>query len=243
MLKKGILSGKEKISSGIYLFTIREPVISAGCSPGQFITIAVKNRSLRRPFSIFQKENDSFKILFRVIGEGTRILSNTLPGKEIDILGPLGRGFKKDGKCPLFAAGGMGIAPLYFLSLTFSAPGTFLHGTYSPDEFLDLSRVSRKGHRTVTVSETRDSRTVTDILPEYIAEADVIYTAGPKAMMRKVAGIARKNNKKCYVSWEERMGCGMGLCQSCAVKTLDGYRPTCSDGPVFDADYINWDEN
>ncbi len=241
LIKKGIVTLKEQVSPCIYIFTVKEPGISESCSPGEFVNIAVKGKSLRRPFSVFEAGSGFFKILFRVTGSGTRILSSCGEGDELDIMGPLGRGFGEPSAKPLFVSGGVGVAPLYFLSLHSSNPGTFLHGVCSPEEHIGLEPVSAKGHKTVAVSEKSDRCTVVDILDEYIKDAGTVYAAGPKAMMKKTAEISKLNNKKCFVSWEEHMGCGTGLCQSCVVRTLQGYRLTCTDGPVFDAEKIDWD--
>ncbi len=242
LIKRGSIAARERISPDIYIFTIKEPSVADTCSPGEFVNIAVSGKSLRRPFSVFEAGNGTFKILFRITGSGTRILSNCSEGDELDIMGPLGKGFGQPGENPLFVAGGVGAAPLYFLSLKSTCPGTFLHGVCSSDDYIDLEPVSAKGHKIVAVSEESDNCTVIDILDKYIKDAGTVYVSGPRAMMKKAAEISKSNNKKCFISWEERMGCGTGLCQSCVVKTLHGYRLTCTEGPVFKAESIDWND-
>ena len=79
-------------------------------------------------------------------------------------------------------------------------------------------------------------------MDEYIGKSDIIYASGPRAMLKKVASISKTYGIDGFLTWEERMGCGFGLCQACAVKLADGYKMTCSDGPIFSLNDIDWNE-
>jgi len=119
-IKAKILSN-EKIIPGYYKMRLHAPGMAQEAKPGQFVHIKVKDGYdplLRRPFSIYKSEGEKIEILYKVVGRGTELLSRKKIGNKIDILGPLGQGFKinPDLKRIVLVAGGMGIAPLYFLA-------------------------------------------------------------------------------------------------------------------------------
>ncbi len=213
--------------------------IASGVYPGQFIHAEAPGRSLRRAFSVFSVSGDSLSIIYRVRGKGTRAISALGKGGILDILGPLGKGFPRPGENPLFLAGGLGAAPLGFLASKTSGGG-FLYGAERECDFIPEELLNIPGHTLIRVCRGSSGETVTDILPEYLNGAGALYAAGPTAMLKKAAGVSR-GKLKTFVSWEETLGCGTGLCMGCAVKTLSGYKMTCSDGPVFDAEEIDWD--
>ena len=242
LIKKARLESKTKITEDIFLFKIARPSSMPECKPGQFINIALKERSLRRPLSIFNADKKYIYIIFRICGSGTEILASTPAGGRIDLMGPLGKPFPSLKLKPLFVSGGMGMAPLFFLSLRYPLKGTFIYAVAHRREFTDMKKVKEKGHRIIKISECTDKCTAVDGLEKHIEEAGVIYTAGPRPMLKKVSQMCLEKDKDCYLSWEERMGCGTGLCRSCVVKTTMGYKLSCSDGPVFNARDINWNE-
>jgi len=111
----------EKIIPGHYKIRLHAPGIAQEAKPGQFVHIKIEdgyNPLLRRPFSIYKSEGEKIEIFYKVVGRGTELLSRKKTGNKIDILGPLGQGFKinPDLKRIVLVAGGMGIAPLYFLA-------------------------------------------------------------------------------------------------------------------------------
>lgn len=73
---------------------------------------------LRRPISIADVnfEKNEVTIIYRVDGEGTRLLSLKQQGEFVDVLGPLGNGFPvnevQPGKTALLVGGGVGVPPL-----------------------------------------------------------------------------------------------------------------------------------
>jgi dihydroorotate dehydrogenase electron transfer subunit len=112
----------ERLQEKVFKLTLSSPLISRISRPGHFVHARVSsgcNPLLRRAFSIhsLNKNKDSFEILFRVIGKGTEILSQVHPSDTLDVLGPIGNGFSlpKKGQKIMLVAGGMGIAPLWFL--------------------------------------------------------------------------------------------------------------------------------
>jgi len=201
---------------------------------------------LRRPLSIHQTEGGRFALLFVVIGKGTRWLAARQPGDEVDILGPLGNGFtlSADSGRLLLVAGGAGIAPLYFLAKDATKQGrevTLLYGTANEYRYPVPSEVGE-------VAATEDGSVgyeglVTDLIPRHVAHADQVFICGPLPMYRDIA--TRQGplaGKPVQISLEMRMGCGLGVCYACTVKTKHGLKQVCKDGPVFGLDEILWDE-
>jgi dihydroorotate dehydrogenase electron transfer subunit len=230
--------------------------------PGQFVMVQIGSQEsplLRRPFSIFGLiRNDDpiegIEILIKVVGKGTRRLAQMRPGESIDLLGPLGHGFrfKPNAHRIYLAAGGIGVAPIRFLAselLTRGAcPGScrlFLGGRSKQDlicrgDFKDLGIPV-----TVTTDDGSDGDQclITDPLELAIQEQapDIVYACGPHGMLACVAGIAERTRVPCQISIETIMGCGLGACLGCAVaskKDKDTYLHTCVNGPVFDAEDI-----
>ena len=233
---------KRKLASGIYLIRIEAPSIAESASPGQFIHINIPGKPLRRPISIYSRSTGVIDIAFKVRGDGTAFLSLIKKGEFLDIIGPVGNTYPLLPGRPLFIAGGIGAAPLNFLASHIETAGVFICGTKTEYEHIPLRDVKIVGHEIVRISESRSRQLVTDLLPLYIENSDIVYAAGPAPMLKITAEVCAEYNKKCYISWEERMGCGIGLCQGCVIKTLSGFVRTCTEGPVFDADEVLWDE-
>jgi dihydroorotate dehydrogenase electron transfer subunit len=203
---------------------------------------------LRRPLSTHQREGGKIALLFSVVGGGTQWLSQCQPGDRLDLLGPLGNGFNvnPDSKNLLLVAGGIGIAPLRFLSDEAVKRGlsvTLLCGTptshrYPPERLpqeIELVTVTEDG------SIGRKGM-ITDILPDYINWADQVFACGPLPMYQAMAHMSELKNKPVQISLEVRMGCGLGVCYGCTVKTRSGLKQVCQDGPIFELDDVLWEE-
>jgi dihydroorotate dehydrogenase electron transfer subunit len=252
----------QKGAHGTFLMGLKSPEVSSEALPGQFVMIQVRDAKdplLRRPFSICGLgEGGVVLILYRVVGRGTALLAECRPGETLSVLGPLGRGFdlSEEDHRPLLVAGGIGMAPLLFLSqhLTRKQVAHELmvgfrtkEEIFFPDEILQPS---------VEISIATDDGSqghngpVTDLLDirlgpqERRAEAVRLFTCGPEAMLRRVAGIAAEKGIPCQVSLEAAMACGLGACLGCAVKgSEDAGRPylhVCKDGPVMPSRWVDW---
>jgi dihydroorotate dehydrogenase electron transfer subunit len=208
---------------------------------------------LPRPFSIHQVNGDSIDLFFNVWenGKGTQWLAHRRAGDTLKLVGPLGNGYEIHPKARhlLLLAGGIGIAPLVFLADEAVKRGlsvTLLYGTptrhrYSPERLLPEIEL-------VTVTEDGSigrKGMITDFLPDFIGGADQIFACGPMPMywdmtLRKRE--LRLEGKPVQISLEVRMGCGVGVCYGCTVKTKSGLKQVCKDGPIFDLDDILWGE-
>jgi dihydroorotate dehydrogenase electron transfer subunit len=247
----------DKIAPEYYKMALSSPELAKTAKPGQFVHIRVTDGYeplLRRPFSIHSiKNNDIIEILYRVVGKGTTLLSEKHVGKELDILGPLGNGFKiyKENMKIVLIAGGAGIAPLFFLTqrlIHYSQNIIVLIGAKSKElilceqEFKDLGTDVRIA--TEDGSYGYDG-IVTDLLHSLHTTSTLFYACGPSIMLQEVTDFSIKNNLPCQLSLESRMACGLGACLGCAIKVKNGsktaYKRVCKDGPVFDAKEIIWE--
>ncbi len=233
----------------------------ADAFPGQFVMIRIGDDLtplLRRPFSIHRVvastgEVSRIELLYKVVGEGTRKLARVGAGVQIDVLGPLGNSFRIPDKLDSFylAAGGIGVAPMVFLADHLKkagydlARGAVYLGGRSAGDLLCRDIFIGYGmnvHLTTDDGTAGDQCLVTHPLELALKDHKpvMIYACGPMPMLTCVIGLAEKHHVSCQISIETMMACGMGACLGCAVEvnTGDGYRHTCLDGPVFDADQL-----
>lgn len=230
--------------------------------PGQFVMVRLEDGDfplLRRPFSIHRlmvegAAANRIEVLYRVIGRGTRILSGLRPGQAVDLLGPLGRGFRipETARRIDVAAGGIGVAPMPFLfehlkaQLDLSACRVFLGGRTRQD-LLCRDDFEAMGVRVIPTTDDGsdgDQCLLTHPLETAVRQTppDLIAACGPMGMLACVAGIARSTGVACQVSLESAMACGIGACLGCAVQPASKnahYLHVCKDGPVFDIDQID----
>ncbi|HDP80603.1 MAG TPA: dihydroorotate dehydrogenase electron transfer subunit [Spirochaetes bacterium] len=245
------LSDPVKIAQDHFLLTLNAPEMK-NSSPGQFVNIRVSGCSdplVRRPFSIFFHENHRVEIIVKTVGRGTRAITGFRAGDSIDMLGPLGRGFTPitRGRA-LLAGGGVGNAPLYYLSRRLTEAGipcTYLYCCRS-SAHLYLRENFEAAADSFIVATDDGSCGERGRAPE-IAERllkgdrfDIVYTCGPTPMMEGVARAATGAGVPVEVSLENYFGCGIGLCSGCTVETEKGNKRACVDGPVMDGSIINW---
>ena len=216
-----------------------------GSVDGEFVHIAVPGFFLRRPLSICDKEAGRLTIVYKVVGEGTKVLSEMKEGTVLEVLTGLGRGFDPDA-CrseALLVGGGLGAAPLYLLARELKAQGkkvTVVLGFNTADEIV-MVREFKDICDTVAVS-TLDGSVgvkgfVTDAIAGMARSYDYFYTCGPMVMMKAVCGMLECPGE---ASLEERMGCGAGFCYGCSIETKNGPRRVCKDGPVFKKEELLW---
>ena len=225
--------------------------------PGQFAMLSIKGDKdilLPRPFSIHNFDNDTdasrLDFLFKVVGKGTALLASLTVGTHINILAPLGKGFPDPpggGYKTLIIAGGMGIAPLFPLVLrlkTSPSSAAVLYGAKSLEDLVCLSELPNITIKIATEDGTRGEKgLVTQFLKQEEDNSEaktIIYACGPEPMLKTVTEFARERKVPCWISIERRMACGVGACLSCVVKTTDGYKQVCCDGPIFEAQDIEW---
>lgn len=216
---------------------------SAITAPGQFINIKINGFFLRRPISICDYEKDRLTIVYKVVGGGTKALSELRKGEKLDCLSGLGNGYSlsESGEKPLLIGGGVGIPPLYALCKQLVAlgkkPGVIL-GFNTKDEIFYNNEFAALGAQTLvtTVDGTFGTKGfVTDVMGGL--DYTYFYTCGLEAMLKAVDKTAVTDGQ---FSFEERMGCGFGACMGCSCKTKYGTKRICKEGPVLTREEIIW---
>lgn len=249
----------ERVTDDAWLMALRSGEIARAARPGQFVMIRVSSGLdplLRRPFSICGIKDELFLLLYRVVGKGTLMMTELGEGEKLRVLGPLGKGFAVPEKrvSRLLVGGGIGIAPLVFLAQFHGDTDlTFMTGFRSARDVIVPETITGRhaGPLVATDDGTQGHHgPVTDLLEKVLREkqgetARIVYACGPKPMLKKVADTVRAWKIPCQVSLEANMACGLGACQGCAVKASAAsgrsYFYVCREGPVFDAEDIDWD--
>ncbi|MDP2924139.1 MAG: dihydroorotate dehydrogenase electron transfer subunit [Candidatus Omnitrophota bacterium] len=249
----------KKLKPDIYLLAFESAYIAQTVRPGQFVHIKIDNKAtiLRRPFSIHKVNGNTIYILFRMRGRGTKILSQYKPGDTLDIIGPLGNGFNYVQRSTfnvqhILVAGGMGVAPLVFLAGKLNeirnhkseTRNLVLLGAKNKNEVLAEQEFRRLGFdvRVATDDGSRGFKgTIIELLAKVLSahkpmsSSAHMYACGPKEMFCEIAKIIKRHREiNCQVSFEQFMGCGLGICYGCTIETKQGYKKVCKDGPVFD---------
>jgi dihydroorotate dehydrogenase electron transfer subunit len=187
--------------------------------PGQFFMLEAPGRVLPRPMSLCMAPRRELGFLFEPVGPGTRALAALGTGDGLAILGPLGKGFRLDVARPLLVGGGIGIAPLPYLSEALGKPPALLG--FRSDHHAEAADLVPNAE--VVVEPTL----VTDVLPD---DYDVL-ACGPEPMLKAVRTLA----SGAQLAWEAPMACGYGACYGCVVEVDGRYQRLCVEGPVLAA--------
>ncbi|MBQ2310943.1 MAG: dihydroorotate dehydrogenase electron transfer subunit [Firmicutes bacterium] len=215
--------------------------VSAVTRPGQFVNIQLPGRYLRRPISVCDCGPDRLTLIYKVLGEGTADMTKMQPGTKLDVLTGLGNGFDltRAGDRPVLIGGGIGIPPLYWLAKelikTGKIPAVVL-GFNSKDEMFYVEEFRKLGCE-VTVATADGSYGIKGYVTSAVNKGfSQYYSCGPSPMLKAVHALPLSGQ----LSLEERMGCGFGACMGCSIKTKDGYKRVCKDGPVFNKEELPW---
>ena len=259
----------EEVAPNYFKMVLKAPQVAREAKAGQFIHVRVGagyDPLLRRPLSLHRidQKRRNIVILYEVAGKGTKILAQKQVGEKLDILGPLGQGFNlpEGMEVAILAAGGIGVAPLLSLAEEIRESGKLkvenmhvLIGArtkglvFSENDFRNLDAEVRvatddgsQGHKGL----------VTTLLKQLLSTVNcqlstVIYACGPREMLREIATLTINRELPGQLSLENQMGCGVGACQGCVVKTQNpkpktqNYKRVCKEGPVFEAGEIIWE--
>ena len=216
---------------------------SAITGPGQFVNIALTGKFLRRPISVCDWDGESLTIIYKVVGKGTKQMSEMLPGEKLDILTGLGNGYdlEKSGARPLLIGGGAGVPPMYALAKYLLAqgkkPSVILGFNTAEERFYEAEFAALGIPVTVTTVDGSAGTKgfVTDAMPGM--DYTYVYTCGPGPMLKAVYDASNTSGQ---FSFEERMGCGFGACMGCTCKTKYGNKRICREGPVLEKEEIIW---
>ncbi|MBU1045229.1 MAG: dihydroorotate dehydrogenase electron transfer subunit [Candidatus Omnitrophica bacterium] len=268
----------QQLAASVYYLELSMASIPAKLKPGHFVHIRLMHTNdplLRRPLSVNRIVERKIKnkivknigIVYKIVGKGTHLLKEMAVGEEVDVLGPLGNGFNSNVLKPqqpiIMVSGGMGIAPLVFLAQKLIAAKSKKQITVflgmDTKKNLILEEDFKKLGCAIQISTDDGSKGfkgyVSDCLEKYLSKTytlnpkPYIYACGPKPMLKALGIVANKFDIPGQVSLDEMMGCGIGACLGCVVKTHDPkqekdfvYKRICKDGPVFDINEIIWEE-
>jgi dihydroorotate dehydrogenase electron transfer subunit len=187
--------------------------------PGQFFMLEAPGRVVPRPMSLCQAPPGELAFLMEAIGPGTRALCGLRPGEAIHVLGPLGNGFDLGVQRPLLVAGGIGVAPMPYLSEALGGRAPAILG-FRSERHGEAARLVPGAQ--VVVEPTL----VTELLPE---DAGDVLACGPEPMLEAI----RSRVPGAQLAWEAPMACGYGACYGCIVTVSGRYVRLCTHGPVI----------
>ena len=236
--------GQQILSKDVKLIEVFAPEIASTAKPGQFVNVQVSKQAaplLRRPFGVagVNYKSGTFTMIYRIMGEGTKILAELCSGDIISIIGPLGHGFDLTAKHPLLVGGGLGLAPLLYLAQSFLKKNVevLMGGRTSSELFWQdlFNEETLAMHMTTDDGSLGTKGTVNALLPQLLetGKYDCVYVCGPVPMMKAVVKVVEKAGLPCQISLEKYMACGFGACLSCACGGVGKRLKVCTDGPVF----------
>jgi len=231
-----------------------------GFEPGQFVMLSPGARGaaqrddplLPRPMAVYrQHDGTQVEVLYKVHGRGTALLAEAQPGQRVRVVGPLGRAFPlpEAGERALLVGGGTGVASLYELAARAIGSGSVrvLLGARSADDLMGADDFAALGVDLRLATEDGSEGTrglVTELLRAALADGGParVYACGPTPMMRAAAELAAEAGVPALVSLENPMACGFGVCLGCAAPLAGGgFGLVCRDGPVFEAERVDWE--
>jgi dihydroorotate dehydrogenase electron transfer subunit len=259
-----------EIAPGCRYLLVDEPEIAKAAKPGQFVHVlcgTTYDPLLRRPLGIHEVDvkTGRFAMLYEVRGRGTSLLAERCIGDKVDILGPLGNGFtlpESGEQDILLVAGGIGVAPLYYLATELHRRGGYrslsvILGARTCDLILCADDFQKLTDDLCIATDDGSQGCcgfVTTPLAQYMKEAGadvhpLVFACGPMPMLHAIAATTNQYGLRCQVSTEAKMACGVGACMSCVIKVKTNpnaaddsfkYVRSCKEGPVFNADEVIW---
>lgn len=248
----------EKVAPDHYRIRLESEDIARDAHPGQFCMIQIQPGYyplLRRPMSFEHIDESSVTVLYKVEGEGTRLLSDLVPGRSLSVQGPLGNGFPIETgyNRHILVAGGIGVAPFPALADVLvndlgQRPEVIVAArtqdfVLCDDYFMELGC---KVHVATDDGSLGTKAYAAEMLESLNpAKGDRVYVCGPMIMMSTASAVALAAGANCVAALEAQMACGDGACLGCVVEStmeLEGEKMVrvCCDGPVFDASIIDW---
>ena len=245
---QAVIVENKPIAENIYEITFRlneKPCVR----PGQFGAISVGGTHLlRRPIAICKAEDDLVSFCYQIKGEGTKKLKEMGAGNELNVLMPLGNGFfvtEEEQKVAL-VGGGVGIFPLVSVVRAYADKkeiSSFI-GFRNKGAVCAVEEFEKSASFTAVTDDGSygDKMNSVQAFERALKDGyrpDVVLSCGPTPMLRALKAVTEREQIPCYVSLEERMGCGIGACLVCVCNLTNGERArVCKDGPVFNANDV-----
>ena len=246
---------QNRITEDIFSLVLKAADIAKEAVPGQFVSLFSKDASrlLPRPISLCEinRNKGTLRLVYRVVGEGTKEFSGYKAGDRVQVMGPLGNGFQLECTSPILMGGGIGIPPMLELSKRLAEQGVDKKHLHVVLGYRDSAFLADEFKKHAIVHITSDSGlvgrkgNVVDAVRDENLTGDMIYACGPTPMLRAIKRYAYENDIPAQLSLEEHMACGIGACLACVCKTAEvdehfkvTTRRVCKDGPVFFAEEV-----
>ena len=238
----------EQIADNVYAVTF-DLGETAKVRCGQFGNISVGGTHLlRRPIAICKTEGNTVTFCYQIKGEGTQLLKTMGAGTQLNVLMPLGNGFyvEENERKVALVGGGVGVFPLISVLREYGAAKEIsAYIGYRNKGAVCGVEEFEKAHKFVGVTDDGSFGEKMNAVQAFAADLakgnrpDVVLACGPTPMLRALIALVEKENLPCYVSLEERMGCGIGACLVCVCDMTNGKKArVCKDGPVFNANSV-----
>ena len=256
---KATIIKNSELNDGIWDMIVYDEELTEDILPGQFVNLYCDDKSLLlpRPISICEVDKDrkTLRLVYKVIGKGTENFSSLKKGDKIEYIGPLGNGFEmfdnqeydsyeNNEKNILIVGGGAGIPPLLELSKRLKGNKKVFIGTEAEGLLeKDFEKYSDEVKLSSMSGKVGYKGTVIDLIIKEDPSIDIIYSCGPKPMLKAVVDLANEKKVPAQVSVEERMACGIGACLVCVCKKKENendwtYSRVCKDGPVYSKEEV-----
>lgn len=244
----GVVISNEYINDRYYSIRVKCPEIALTIKEGQFVMIICGDSNdplLRRPFSVYRYYPDLGEVEFAYLlkGKGTEIIKKLKPNDKIDLLGPLGNYYEiqPDTKGIAVLGRGVGIASIASLGEKAKKDGLYSLAILSgrtPEGIIGIDYLKEAGCDVICLYDSDKSSSIDNlekILRNSIESGKItqIYSCGSNRMGKLVKELSEEFKLESYISFEEVMACGIGVCKGCVCETKNGYKTVCKDGPVF----------
>ena len=230
-------------AENIYSLTLALPE-AVKIRAGQFADLSVGGAHLlKRPLAVCKADGEKVTVCYQIRGEGTKLLSERKAGETLDALLPLGNGFylKENEKKIALVGGGVGIFPMISVIGEYAAEKEISAyiGFRNKGAVCGLEELKRAKKLTAVTDDGSFGEKMNAVQAFAAAleageRPDVVLSCGPLPMLRALKTVLEGRDIPCYVSLEERMGCGIGACLVCVCEKTNGeHARVCKDGPVF----------
>lgn len=232
------ITKNELLANSIYLMELAG--VNHIKNAGSFVEVTVPGFYLKRPISVADYTADTLTLIYKVLGQGTDKMSTLGVGETLEVLTDLGNGFTELSQVPLIIAGGIGVAPFVNLVKKFNEKGIkpfMIYGEQTMDNFVMLDFFREHTQNLILVTDDGTSGIKGNPCTYFSSEPiifDKYYACGPNIMLKNL----QKLSKEGYLSLEARMGCGFGACMGCSIKTTNGPKRVCKEGPIFTASEV-----
>lgn len=230
-------------AENIYSLTLALPE-AVKIRAGQFADLSVGGAHLlKRPLAVCKADGEKVTVCYQIRGEGTKLLSERKAGETLDALLPLGNGFylKENEKKIALVGGGVGVFPMISVIGEYAAEKEISAyiGFRNKGAVCGLEELERAKKLTAVTDDGSFGKKM-NAVQAFAADLqagerpDVVLSCGPLPMLRALKTALEGRDIPCYVSLEERMGCGIGACLVCVCEKTNGeHARVCKDGPVF----------